>query len=313
MADNFDVQEQDCLDNSRRNFLVKSAGVIGGLTISPLVFRKNTHASPVGDPLKYGQIALSFHVAAAGIVKEMLEQDGVKLEVHEAPHKILYAEFAKKEVDMVCASWLPGSHSVYIDPIKRDVIKLGVLYEPYTLWGVPEYVPESEVKEVADLLKPQVASKMTKLIQGINPGAGISRFSQEIVKEYGLDKVGYHFEHGSQQDCFSAFEQAVKEKRWVVVPLWHPQYLHHRYKIRELVEPKGLLRSKDEATILIQSRAMGKLPQSTIEWLNRIHLGNAAVAELDYMTQVKKMSVSDAAKDWLNRHPEKVKEWRNAG
>ncbi len=261
-------------------------------------------------PLKFGQIDLSFHLAAAGVVKILLEQDGVNIEPHQAPHQTIYADFAANKVDMICASWLPGSHGVYIDPIEQDIVRLAAIYEPYALWGVPDYIPESAVREVADLAKPEVAGRMTKLIQGINPGAGISRFSVEMISAYGLDKHGYHFENGSQKDCFDAFEQAVKEKRWVVVPLWHPQFLHHTYKIRELVDPKGLLQGKDAATILLRKSAVEKLPENTLAWLNRIHLGNSVVAELDYMTQVSGMTPDSAAKDWLARHPEKVKEWR---
>jgi glycine betaine/proline transport system substrate-binding protein len=51
---------------------------------------------------------------------------------------------------------------------------------------------------------------MAKTIQGINPGAGISRFSQEMIVAYGLDKEGYSFRPGTQQECFSAFEDAFK-------------------------------------------------------------------------------------------------------
>ncbi|WP_084738062.1 glycine betaine ABC transporter substrate-binding protein [Cystobacter ferrugineus] len=47
-------------------------------------------------------------------------------------------------------------------------------------------------------------------------------------------------------------EAAVAEKRWVVIPLWHPQFLHHRYTIRALAEPKGLLGGVDQATLVIR-------------------------------------------------------------
>ena len=46
-------------------------------------------------------------------------------------------------------------------------------------------------------------------------------------------------ETGSEADCFGRFEAAVADKRCVVIPLWHPQFLHHRYTIRALEEPKG--------------------------------------------------------------------------
>ncbi|MFA0520887.1 glycine betaine ABC transporter substrate-binding protein, partial [Vibrio sp. 10N.222.55.E8] len=83
--------------------------------------------------------------------------------------------------------------------------------------GVPNYVPQEAISEVADLLKPEVVAKMNAQIQGINPGAGITRFSIEMMKEYGLSDAGYEFFTGTEDDCFRAFEDAVAKQEWVVV------------------------------------------------------------------------------------------------
>jgi hypothetical protein len=40
----------------------------------------------------------------------------------------------------------------YLAPFEKDVRKVTVLYEPYCLWGVPDFVPEDAVSEIADLL-----------------------------------------------------------------------------------------------------------------------------------------------------------------
>ncbi|GAM74596.1 L-proline glycine betaine binding ABC transporter protein proX [Vibrio ishigakensis] len=97
-------------------------------------------------------------------------------------------------------------------------------YEPFAHWGVPDYVSAEAVSEVGDLLKPDVLARMNKDIQGINPGAGITRFSIKMMEEYGLSEAGYRFHTGSEEDCFGAFERAVANKEWLVVPLWKPQF-----------------------------------------------------------------------------------------
>ena len=178
--------------------------------------------------LVLGQIDLSFHVASAAVVRAILERAGVKTVTRQAPHEALYAMLARGEVDMLVSAWLPGSHGVYVDPMQSELIKLGVLYEPYAIWGVPDYVPTHVVEQVADLAKPEVAACMDKRVQGIGPGAGISRFSREIIETYRLHECGYTFHNGALKDCTDAFERAYDDRRWVVVPLWHPQYLHHR-------------------------------------------------------------------------------------
>jgi glycine betaine/proline transport system substrate-binding protein len=294
------------MSSNRRQFLAAS---VSGIAVTATGCSTVLTAPATRKPV-VGQIALSFHAASGAIVRQLLAAQGIETDVKEAPHEKMFDMLRRGEVDLLASAWLPGSHGAYLAPMASEVEKLTVLYEPYTLWGVPDYVPASEVSDVADLKKPAVAARMTKLIQGIAPGAGISRFSREIIKEYGLGELGYEFRNGTQADMEKAFEAAVAEQRWVVVPLWQPQHLHHRYKIRELAEPKGLLRGKDQATLLIRHEARALLPDSALASLRRVTLGNTAMTELDYLINVRKLSAMDAAADWMGRHASLVAQWR---
>lgn len=292
---------------NRRHILAASAGLMAASASGCASTAKPTSNS---RKLVVGQIALSFHAASGSIVRQLLAAQGLETDVKEAPHEKMFEMLGKGEVDILASAWLPGSHGGYLAPMESQVEKLTVLYEPYTFWGVPDYVPASDVSAVADLLKPEVAARMTKLIQGIGAGAGISRFSREIISVYGLESLGYEFRNGTQVDMEKAFETAVTEKRWVVVPLWQPQHLNHRYKIRELAEPKGLLRGKDQATLLIRNDARHLLPAQALQSLRRAQLGNVAMTELDYLINVRKLSSMDAAADWMARNPAIVAGWR---
>ncbi|MDR0226793.1 MAG: glycine/betaine ABC transporter substrate-binding protein [Burkholderiaceae bacterium] len=279
--------------------LVTAAGLVGAACAA----RTDSRA------LKLGQIDLSFHVASAAVVRSLLTQAGVQHSVVTYPHEKIYDMLGKGEIDMAVSAWLPGSHGAYVAPYEKDLIKLGVLYEPYTIWGVPDYVPESEVASLQGLAKPAVAQRMTRLIQGIGPGAGISRFSREIVARYRLDALGYEFRNGSLEDCVGAFERAVAERRWVVVPLWHPQYLHSMYRIRALADPDALLRGKDAATLVLRRDAAGLIPPELLARLARMGLGNAAVAQLDFMLSREKLDPLQAADRWIRNHPAEVATW----
>jgi glycine betaine/proline transport system substrate-binding protein len=213
--------------------------------------------------VRVGHIDLSFHDASALEVEAILKKHGCRVERSAAPHEKMFRRMRRGEVDVLVSAWLPASHGGYLEPFEHEVRKLTVLYEPYCIWGVPDYVP-AEVTGVVDLLNPEVLTRMERLIQGINPGAGISRFSKAIIEQYGLAAAGYHFETGSEQDCFGRFERAVADGRWVVIPLWHPQALHHRYKIRALDEPKGLLGGQGSSNPDRASRCGGQ------DWRGRI-------------------------------------------
>lgn len=200
-----------------------------------------------------------------------------------APHEAAFCLLQSGAADVLCAAWLPGSHGTYFESITDEFEKVAVLYTPYALWGVPAYVPADVVSQVADLTRTEVAANMTKLIQGIGPGAGISRFSREIFDTYKLETYGYRFENGTLDECVNSFDQAVAERRWVVLPLWQPQYLHYEYEIRELAEPYGLLRGADEATLIMRKTLLASLPKTVIDALRGLTLGNAKVTELDHM------------------------------
>ncbi|WP_339949260.1 glycine betaine ABC transporter substrate-binding protein [uncultured Albimonas sp.] len=232
-------------------------------------------------PIRVGHIDLGFHAAAAREVERALEAHGHAVARSAAPHEEMFARLGRGEVDLMVSAWLPSSHQVYFDPIADQLRRLGVLYDPCCIWGVTEAVPEAEVASVADLLREPALSRMERLIQGINPGAGISRFSRAIVERYGLAAAGYRFETGTEADCFDRFERAQAEGRWIVVPLWHPHYLHARHRIRALEEPHGLLGGADEATLVVRRDAEARLGAATLDALSRLRLGNARVSELD--------------------------------
>jgi glycine betaine/proline transport system substrate-binding protein len=260
-------------------------------------------------PLVIGQIGLSFHVASTGVVRQVLVEAGVAHTVVEHPHERMFGMLAEGQVDMVVSAWLPGSHGAYLDACGDAVVKLGVLYEPYAIWGVPDYVPAEEVASLKDLAQASVARRMDKLIQGIGPGAGISRFSREIVARYRLDEHGYEFRNGTLDECVDAFERAVAERRWVVVPLWRPQYLHQSHRIRALADPEGLLRGRDSATIVMRRDAATALSPAMRGRLAGMTLGNAAVTELDHMVGREHIDPLVAARRWMDTHPGAVSTW----
>lgn len=236
-------------------------------------------------PIRVGHIDLSFHDAAAREVETILERHGHAIARSAAPHEEMFRRMGRGEVDVLCSAWLPASHGGYLAPFEDEVTKVTVLYEPYCIWGVPDYVPEDAVAEVADLLREPALGRMERLIQGINPGAGISRFSSAIVEQYGLAAAGYEFRTGTEEECFGRFEAAVAQGQWVVVPLWHPQWLHARYAIRELREPKGLLGGQDRATLIVRKDAEARIGAAALAELAGLHLGNARVSELDSALQ----------------------------
>lgn len=252
-------------------------------------------------PIRLGHIDLSFHAASAAVVQHVLEAHGHAVELRAAPHEAMFKLLHDGEVDIVSSAWLPASHGGYLAPSLDAVEKLTVLYEPYCLWGVPDYVPEDVLASVDDLKKPEVLARMDRTIAGINPGAGISRFSAAMIDAYGLRAHGYRFAPGSEVSSFGKFVQAVQDKRWLVLPLWSPQYLHHDHRIRALAEPQGLLGGQDAATLVARKAALPTIAPEALAQLRALYLGNDVVTDLEHAIRVEGLTPREAAARWMRQ------------
>ncbi|KGK30867.1 glycine betaine ABC transporter substrate-binding protein [Cellulophaga sp. E6(2014)] len=253
--------------------------------------------------INLGVTDLSFHRIAASLVANTLEEIGFTVKRTYSPHEENFERLKAGDVDMLASAWLPSSHGIYKSDVVKEVplLELGLHYKPYALWGVPNYISE-EITEVSDLLEPEVLSKMKKDIQGINSGAGITRFSIEMMEAYGLSAAGYKFHTGTEDDCFSAFENAVAHKQWMVVPLWKPQFLHYKYNIRELKEPKGLLGSVDKAVLLLRKDKENMFTKTHLQKLDGLQFTNDIIAELDYKVSREGKNIDEVTKRWLKNH-----------
>jgi glycine betaine/proline transport system substrate-binding protein len=231
-------------------------------------------------PSRVGHIGLSFHGAASEQVQLVLRSHGHDIERSAAPHVEMFARMGRGEVDLLCAAWLPWSHGGYYERIAEQVRPVSVLYEPYPIWAVPDYVP-ADIASIPDLLREPALDRMERLIQGMAPGAGISEMSPRAISAYGLDRVGYHFENGTEDDCIGRMVTAIAERRWVVMPFWHPQAVHRRHRLRRLRDPKAILGAVDNATLLVLRASEALVGEHALADLSSLYLGNELVTLLD--------------------------------
>ncbi|HEX9181160.1 MAG TPA: glycine betaine ABC transporter substrate-binding protein [Burkholderiales bacterium] len=257
-----------------------------------------------------GRISLSFYAVTGEVVQAVLERLGHKVEVKEGTHDVIFPLLAKGEVDLLNAAWLPNAHRVYWERHQQDLAELGTLYEGAQLfWAVPAYVPPDAVRSAADLAKPEVSAKVDKTIRSIGAGAGITINSKKAVTEYGLDAAGYGVVAGTPKEWVDNFAAAHAAQRWLVMPLWRPQYLNKAYALRMLADPKGALGPADRAVLLGNKAARDRLPKRTLEVLARIRIPVDDVTAMDYVVNVEKKSPADAAKAWMGANAAMVDGW----
>ena len=267
-------------------------------------------ASAESRPIVLGQVGLSFYAAVGGVIHEVLERLGHTVEVRQGPHEQMFPLLEKKEIDLMVAVWLPEGHAAYWAQYGKGAQEVTRLYDGARFfWAVPDYVPASEVSSIADLAKPGVAERMTKLIQGIGPGATITVVSIKAVRDYGLEPLGYSMQPGTAAQWTGAYDAAIAEKRWIVFPTWAPQYLNRDGTLRRLEDPRGILGGSNHASMVAPTERFMQLPQATRNVLSRVTLDIDSVTEMDWLVNARKMAPREAAKAWMAANPDRVSSW----
>lgn len=176
---------------------------------------------------------------AKRIIEDRLDHPVELIQTDIAPQ---YQGLSTGSIDVMLMSWQPDTHADYIKRVGAETVNLGLLYTHARLgWAVPAYIPESELASIPDLAKDSVREKLGGTITGIDPGAGLTRLSNQAIEEYGLD--GYELQISSGAGMTAALQRAVRRDEWIVVTGWSPHWKFGAYELRYLEDPKGVLGS----------------------------------------------------------------------
>ncbi len=279
--------------------------------LATLIAGTTSAAQPdAGSTVVLGTVALSFYAVTGAVVAAVLRRLGHRVELREGTHEQMFPLLGDGRIDLMAAAWLPEGHASYWARYGSSAVELATLYESARfMWAVPGYVPQAEVDSIADLAKPAVAQRMTRQIQGIGAGAGISVMSQKALGDYGLDARGYSFRPGTQAEWLAAYTSAVEQKRWLVFPTWTPQYLNQGGALRPLQDPRATLGGVNRGVLVGHRMRVDILPPQTRTVLSRIRLGLDAVTHMDWAVNVDKASASAAASSWMAVNERRVSSW----
>lgn len=263
---------------------------------------------PASDTVRVARIDLSFYAVTGALVGRVLERLGHTVRYRSGPHEAMFPLVAGGEVDLLVAAWLPTGHAEYWRRHGGTVREVGTLYEGARFfWGVPDYVPATSVRSLADLARPEVAARMRREVRSVGAGAGITRLSGDVVRGYRLDAAGYSVVPGTAAQWVRTWEEAVARREWVVIPLWEPHWLVLAHRIRPLRDPRGALGATDRAVLVAGPGT--RLPDRTLRVLRAIRVTVAEVSEMDHRVNVRGMTADQAADSWMRENPERVRGW----
>jgi glycine betaine/proline transport system substrate-binding protein len=263
-------------------------------------------ANAADKKINIGWTAWSDAEAVTKLAKKVLEDRmGYKVEMTMADIGIQYQGIATGKLDAMLMSWQPLTHKPYLDKVRQDVVDLGPMYTRAKLgWVVPSYIPESELKSIEDLKKPEVKQKLGSKIQGIDPGAGLMQASEKALKDYGL--TDYQLISASDAAMLSGVERAERRKEWIVATAWSPHWMFAKSELRYLDDPKGSLGGLESVNKLVRKGFYQEQPEA-YEFLGRMVLPLADVEAI--MFEAQNSSYEKAVDNYIAKNPDRIEYW----
>ena len=273
--------------------------------VATLVLSLGLALSAYADTVRIGWTAWSdaefITKLAAQVIEDRLGQDVELIQTDIAPQ---YQGLASGDIDVMLMAWLPGTHEDYMEAVGSDIVSLGILYGYARLgWAVPAYIPEDELGSIADLADPDVRRKLNGTITGIDPGAGLTRLSQQAIEDYGLD--GYELQISSGAGMTAALARAIRRDEWIVVTGWSPHWKFGAHELRYLEDPEGNLGSFERVHAMTRQGYQDN-PEAAL-LLSRIHLDLDDLQEA--MFQAQENSYEEAVARFIEQHGNVIDYW----
>lgn len=257
-------------------------------------------------PVKIGWAAWSDAEFVTKLAAKLIKDElGQEVDLVQTDVALLYQGVGRGDLDAMMMAWLPETHADYFAKVKDKVTTLGTVYDGAKLgWVVPKYIPEDAIASIEDLKKDDVKQKLRGRIEGIDPGAGLTRLSEKAVKEYALD--GYKLQISSEAGMLTTVDRAIRKEDWFVATSWSPHWMFGKYELRYIDDPKGALGKAEHVNVLAQKDFEKDNPE-VAGFLSRMKL---PIGDLEAaMFSAQEASYDEAVDKYIADHPEQIKAW----
>ena len=235
---------------------------------------------------------------AAIVIKEKLGYD-VKLQAVAAG--IMWQGVATGKLDMMLSAWLPVTHGEYLAKNKDNVVNYGANFKDAKIGLiVPDYVKANSIEDL------KTDESFKKKIVGIDAGSGVMIKTEQAIKDYGLD--GYKLQASSGAGMIAELTRAYPKQQSIAVTGWVPHWMFAKWKLKFLEDPKGVYGAAETVDSVGSKELATKAPEvveflKKFQWASKDEIGEVMLAIQDGAKP------EAAAKDWVAKHPDRVKEW----
>jgi glycine betaine/proline transport system substrate-binding protein len=235
-------------------------------------------------------------------------------------------------LDAVLEVW-PSGHAkdkaTYIDE-KKTVVDIGLLGPKARIgWYVPTYVVEQHPElatwegfKNADLAKLFATAETGDQGQFLMGDPSYVSYDEQIIKNLGLPLK--FVVAGSEAAEITAINQAIADKKPLLLQFWQPHWMHAKTKLTEVKLPDvtpacvASAAAKDgkfncaypvDELYKAASAKLEKKNDKAFKFLSKFLLTTDQQNEIAAMVDGDKVPAADAAKTWVEANPDTVEAW----
>ena len=263
-----------------------------------------TQAFLQGQGTKKDTITLAYvewdsEVASTNVLAEVLKSQGYDVQLVPLDNAITWKSVAEGNVDASVSAWLPTTHQAQYGKYQDKLIDLGVNLSGTNLgFAVPSYMGISSMEE----LRTQAGQK----IIGIEPGAGIMSSAETALEEY-ANLSSWELTSSSTGAMVTSLEQALKNREDIVITAWSPHWMFAKYDLVMLEDSKGSF-GEEESIHTIARRGLKEEQAKAYRIIDQFHWESEDMQSV-MLAIAEGQSPSQAAKEWIALHPNKVDKW----
>ena len=241
-------------------------------------------------------------VATTNVAAEVIRQKlGYDVKLQAVATGIMWQGVATGKLDAMMSAWLPVTHGEYWTKNKDNVVDYGPNFKDAKIGLiVPDYV---KANSLADL---KTDDSFKHKIVGIDAGSGVMLKTDQAIKDYDLS--GYKLQASSGAAMTAELGRAYAKQQSIAVTGWVPHWMFAKWKLKFLEDPKGVYGAAETVNSIGSKELATKAPEvaeflKKFSWQSKDEIGEVMLA----IQEGAKPEA--AAKDWVAKHPDRVKEW----
>lgn len=152
-----------------------------------------------------------------------------------------------------------------------------------------------------------VSEQVDYTVVGIEAGAGVMKATEKAFKDYQLD--GWSITPSSSGVMAIALEDAIEDEEPIVITGWTPHWMFAKYDLKYLDDPKKSFGEAESLHTLTRQGFADDVPGAN-KVLDQFNWEVEDMEEV--MLEINKgAEPAEAARTWVDEHPDKVAEWTN--